>query len=88
MYKKQQKQPPEVLCKKRCSQKFRKIHSKTPAPESLFNKVGGLRQVRNFIQKENLAQVFFCEFCEISKSTFITERLGKLLLYKHAVTIP
>ena len=31
-----QKQPPEVLCKKSCSQKFRKIHRKTPVPESLF----------------------------------------------------
>ena len=24
----------------------------------------------NFIKKENLAQVFSCEFCEISKNTF------------------
>ena len=31
-----QKQPPEVFCKKRCSQKFRKIHRKTPVPETLF----------------------------------------------------
>ena len=31
-----QKQPPEVFCKKRCSQKFRKIHRKAPVPESLF----------------------------------------------------
>ena len=38
-----QKQPPEVFCKKRCSQKFHKIHKKTPVPESLFNKVAGLR---------------------------------------------
>ena len=28
--KKKQKQPPEVFCEKRCSQKFRKIHRKTP----------------------------------------------------------
>ena len=28
----------------------------------------------NFIKKENLAQVFFCEFCEISKKTFFTEQ--------------
>ena len=34
---------PKVLCKKRCSQKFRKIHRKTPVPESLFHKVAGLR---------------------------------------------
>ena len=24
----------------------------------------------NFIKKETLAQVFYCEFCEISKNTF------------------
>ena len=29
----------------------------------------------NFIKKETLAQVFSCEFCEISKSTFFTEHL-------------
>ena len=31
-----QKQPAEVFCKKRCSQKFRKIHREAPVPESLF----------------------------------------------------
>ena len=31
-----QKQPPEVLCKKKCSQKFGKIHKKTPVLESPF----------------------------------------------------
>ena len=31
-----QKQPPKVFFEKRCSQKFRKIHKKTPEPESLF----------------------------------------------------
>ena len=29
----------------------------------------------NFIKKESLAQVFSCEFCEISKNTFFTEYL-------------
>ena len=37
------KQPQEVFYKKRCSQKFRKIHWKRPVPESLFNKVAGVR---------------------------------------------
>ena len=32
-------------------------------PESLFNK------------KETVAEVFYCEFCEISKNTFFTEHL-------------
>ena len=29
----------------------------------------------NFTKKETLAQVFSCEFCEISKNTFFTEHL-------------
>ena len=37
------------------------------------------RVLRNFakftIKKENLTQVFSCEFCEISKNTFFTEHL-------------
>ena len=33
-----QKQPPEVFCKKRCSQKFRIIHRKTPSQFCNFNK--------------------------------------------------
>ena len=35
----------------------------------------------NFIKKETLAQVFFCEFCEISKNDFLTEHLRGLLLW-------
>ena len=34
-----------------------------------FNKVAG-RQACNFVKKETLAQVFYCEFCEISKNDF------------------
>ena len=29
----------------------------------------------NFIKKETLAQVFSCEFCQVSKNTFYTEHL-------------
>ena len=29
----------------------------------------------SFIKKEALAQVFSCEFCQISKNTFFTEHL-------------
>ena len=29
----------------------------------------------NFIKKESMAQVFSCEFCEISTNTFFTEHL-------------
>ena len=34
----------------------------------------------NFIKKEALAQVFSCEFCEISKNTLFIEHLWWLLL--------
>ena len=36
----------------------------------------------SFIKKETLAQVFSCEFCEISKKTFFTEHLWWLLLLR------
>ena len=38
--------------------------------ESLYNNVAGLLAC-NFFKKETLAQVFSCEFCEISKNTFL-----------------
>ena len=41
--------------------------------ESLFNNVAGLRHAT--LSKKRLAQVFPCEFCEISKNTFFTEQL-------------
>ena len=58
-----QKQPPELKYKKSCSQKFRNILRKAIVLESFF------------IEKETLAQVFSCEFCEIYKNTFFTEQL-------------
>ena len=39
-----------------------------------FTKITG-KHLRNFIKKDTLAQVFFCEFCEISKNIFFTEHL-------------
>ena len=48
-------------------------------PESLFLK-SCRPQASNFIDKETLAQVFFSEFCEISKNTFSTEHLQMTVL--------
>ena len=62
-----QKRSSRGVLQKRFSQKFYKIHRKTPVPESQRP------QVCNFIKKETLAQVFSCEFCEISSSTIFTE---------------
>ena len=36
---------------------------------------GVLPEACNFIKRETLAQVFSCEFCEISKTTFFTQHL-------------
>ena len=40
----------------------------TPVPETLFNKVAGLRPAT--LLKKRLAQVFFYEFYKISKNTY------------------
>ena len=40
-----------------------------------FNKVADLQ----LYQKETLAQVFSCDFCEVSKNMFLTEHLRRLL---------
>ena len=63
-----QKQPPEVFYEKRCSWKFHKIHRGL-----FFDKVAELRP--GTLLKMTLAQVFSCEFSEISKNTFFTEHL-------------
>ena len=61
----------------RCSVKkgvlrnFAKFTGKHLSQSLFFNKVAGLRPAK----KETLAQVFSCEFCEISKNTFSTEHL-------------
>ena len=37
----------------------------------------------NFINKETLARVFSCEFCEISKNIFFTEHLWATASEEH-----
>ena len=65
----EQKQPPEVFCKIRCFQKFRKIHRSL-----FFIKVAGFKP-ENLLRKKTLAQVFSCKFYNIFKNTFFTEHL-------------
>ena len=47
-----------------CRSSHRRCSVRTPEPEA-----------SNFIKKKTLAQMFSCEFCEISKNTFFTEHL-------------
>ena len=60
--------PPEVFCKKGVVRNVSKFTGKHLCHSLFFNKVAG--PACSFIKKETLAQVFSCEFCEISKSTF------------------
>ena len=57
-----------MFYKKSVPRNFTKFTAKHLCQSPFFNKVAGL-----FIKKETLAQVFSCEFCEISKSTFFTQ---------------
>ena len=59
-----------VLCKKVFLEIWQNSQENTCARVSLLIKLAC-----NFIKKETLAQVFSCEFCEISKNTFFTEHL-------------
>ena len=72
-----QKQLPEVFYVKRCSWKFRKIHRKTPKPDSLFQ--WSCRPLQLYYKKKTLTQGFSCEFCEIFKNTFFKEHFWTLL---------
>ena len=48
--------------------------------ESLLIKLQVFWPPATLLKKKTLAQVFSCEFCEISKNTFFTEHLWWLLL--------
>ena len=63
----EQKQPPEVFCKQRCSEKIQKFTGK--------HRASFQAEAFNFIKKETVAQVFSCEICEISRNTFLTEHI-------------
>ena len=83
---KNQKQPPEVFCKKRCSWKFRKIHRKTPVPESLFNKVAGLRPA-TLLKKRLWHRCFPVNFAKFLRTPFLQNTSGRLLLKNESSNI-
>ena len=70
-YGENQKQPPRCSVKKGVLRNFAKFTGKHLCQRLFFDKGAGLRpNACNFIKKQSLAQVFPCEFCEISKNTF------------------
>ena len=56
---------------------FLNIVKETPVLKFPFNKVAGLK-VCIFIKKETPTHLFSCEYCEILKKRFFTERLTSL----------
>ena len=68
-----EKQPPEVFCSKGILRNFRKF-------------TGRLLCQRLFIKKESLARVFSCEFCEISKNTFLSQNTPGVCFWKSEYT--
>ena len=64
---------PGAFFRKNVLRNFAKFTEKHLFQSLFFNKVAGLEPAT--FKKETLAQVFFCEFCEISKSTFFKEHL-------------
>ena len=69
IFKKQQQSPRGVLfCKKGALGNFIKFTGKHLCQSLFFNKVAAL-SLQLYLKKA-LAQVFLCEFCEISKNTF------------------
>ena len=60
------KQPPEVFCKKRRSQKFRKIHRKTPVLEPL--------------KKRLWHRCFPVNFTRFPRTPFLQNTSGRLIL--------
>ena len=63
-----------MFCKKGVDRNFVKLTGKRLCQSLIFNKVARLRPA-NFSKKEALAQVFSCEFCEISKNAYSVEHL-------------
>ena len=74
-----QKQPPEVFCKKGCSENFFEFHKKTPVLESLFNKVAGLR-TWNVIKKTLQHSCFPVSFVKFLRTPILKNFCERLLL--------
>ena len=72
-----QKQSSKGVLKKGVLRNFTKFTGKHLCQSLFFNKVAG--SACNSIKKETLPQVFFCEFYEISKNTFLQNTSGRLL---------
>ena len=62
-----------VLSEKVLLENSQNSQENTCARVSFFNKAAG--RAATLLKKETLAQVFSCDFCEISKNIFFTEHI-------------
>ena len=76
-----QKQPPEVFFEKGVLRNFAKFTGKQLCQSLFLIKLQAeacnfiKKETCNFVKKEALAQVFACEFCQISENNFFKEHL-------------
>ena len=89
-----QKQPPDVFCKERCSQKFSKFKGKNLCQRLLFNKVAGLEtlffnkvvglKLQDFLLKKSLRlRCFPVNFAKFPRTPCLQNTSGRLLLHFH-----
>ena len=72
------------------SQSIRTVYLRSSHQRSYLRK-GVLRNFTKFTGKHlsgSLAQVFSCEFCKISKNTFLQNTSGRLLLLFFEMSLP
>ena len=84
LYDDNQKQPFANVPRIRFSQKFRKIHKKTPASKSLFDKGHQHANLSKFSQR--ILRREFCEFCKIFWSTFLQKNNFRRLVLNQSVS--
>ena len=75
-----QKQPPEVLCKKRCSEKFRKFTGKHLCKSLFFNKVACLKPA-TLLKRRLWHRCFPVNFAKFLRTPFLKNTSGRLLLH-------
>ena len=74
------KQSPELFCKKRSSEKFRKIHRKILVLEPLFNKVARL-QACSFIKKRLQHRCFHVDFAKFLRTTILNSICERMRIH-------
>ena len=65
----------------RCSVKKTFLEISQNSQENTCTRVSA--ETFNFMKQETLAQMFSCEFCEISMNIFLQNTSGRLLLMMH-----